>query len=385
MSLEHQERIGFCLFLSEEMNRRSSNTVFSGVAVICILLAVWSCNSPKKLAKVNTQSRCIESNGYWYEGKCWPEFEESFITLANVDSVVNAQMVAIQKTFVKVNDERYTIDFFFPEQEGEELILIVSFNELKHNLMIPFDAKLMDKKEFTAEALYMTGNIVEGGDDVQPKPIADGKMNVSINSDFEVKISGTLKGESEEYVIEVEADESVMGAGTSTFKIEGDKAFLSGTLGTITYHQLKDIIDYHPNVKTIVMENVRGSINDEVNMHTGRILREAGLNTKVLADSHIASGGVDLFASGVERTIVKGAKLGVHSWAGDDVTGDKLPKDHPAHQYQLKYFRQMLGNNFGPDFYFYTLSSAPADGMHYMSDQEIKDWTLATRFLEKGN
>ena len=184
--------------------------------------------------------------------------------------------------------------------------------------------------------------------------------------------------------MEAEANEAVMGMGTSRFEISGEEAFLSGILGTATYHQLKRIIENNPEVKTIVLHRVEGSINDEVNMHTGRILREAGLNTKVLSDSDIASGGVDLFAAGVERIVEKGARLGVHSWGGgpteEHSRGDKLPENHPAHQYQLQYFRQMLGTELGPDFYFYTLQAAPVDGMHYMSDQEIKDWKLATSF-----
>ena len=48
---------------------------------------------------------------------------------------------------------------------------------------------------------------------------------------------------------------------------------------------------------------------------------------------------------------------------GDSGTfvGNQYPQDHPAHQYQLAYFRQMLGNELGPEFYFYSLSAASAD------------------------
>ena len=134
----------------------------------------------------------------------------------------------------------------------------------------------------------------------------------------------------------------------------------------------------HKNVKTIVLTQVDGSINDAVNMHTGRILREAGLNTKVLEDSDIASGGVDLFCAGKKRFIAKGAKLGVHSWSGDNINADELPKNHPAHQYQLAYFTQMLGKKRGTDFYFYTLTSAPPESIHYMSEEELKNWKLKT-------
>ena len=109
-------------------------------------------------------------------------------------------------------------------------------------------------------------------------------------------------------------------------------------------------------------------------------MREAGLNTKVLSDSDIASGGVDLFAGGVER-IIERVGLGVHSWGSEpleeSLQANKLPKNHPAHQYQLRYFSQILGTEIGPDFY--DLNAAPVDNIHVRSGN--KDWKLATSFV----
>ena len=68
------------------------------------------------------------------------------------------------------------------------------------------------------------------------------------------------------------------------------------------------------------MKQIRGSLDDKINMHTGRLIREHGFTTKVLSDSRIASGGVDLFCAGEKRIIEQGAEIGVHSWccAGED-------------------------------------------------------------------
>ena len=146
---------------------------------------------------------------------------------------------------------------------------------------------------------------------------------------------------------------------------------------------MKEAIANHPNAKTVVLGEISGSVNDLVNMHTGRILREAGLATKVLKDSEIASGGVDLFCAGKERIVEKGAKLGIHSWCCvDDLTAIELPKDHPAHQYQVAFFTMCMGEKTGPDFYFHTLEAAPFDDVHWMSDEEIKKWGVSTKFIE---
>lgn len=102
--------------------------------------------------------------------------------------------------------------------------------------------------------------------------------------------------------------------GDSKLKIIGDEAFLSGDLGTKAYAQIKDLIENHPNVKTLVLTSISGSVNDAVNMHTGRLVHEAKLNTKVLANSDIASSAVDLFCAGENRIVEKGAKIGIHSW-----------------------------------------------------------------------
>ena len=359
------------------------NFVLWRLTVVTAVLAMSSCFAPKTLQEV--KNNCINKGSYWYQEKCWPDFTESTITAANIDSVVQEQMSKAAEAFVKINDKSFTVDFFIPE--GKEVML--SFNQLEENLLLLLAADPMKKKRFSAEVMYVKGKIVEEENDtgMPARLVAHGEVDVSVTEDFDVTFSGLLQNKdgTKQYKVEAEANEAVMGMGTSRFEISGEEAFLSGILGTTTYHQLKHIIENNPEVKTIVLHRVEGSINDEVNMHTGRILREAGLNTKVLSDSDIASGGVDLFAAGVERIVEKGARLGVHSWGGGPAEeysrGDKLPKNHPAHQYQLQYFRQMLGTELGPDFYFYTLQAAPVDGMHYMSDQEIKDWKLATFFI----
>lgn len=121
-------------------------------------------------------------------------------------------------------------------------------------------------------------------------------------------------------------------------------------------------------------------------MQTGRLLRRSGLDTELLPDSQIASGGVDLFTAGNRRIAVPGAQVGVHSWCCEgDLTAGELPRDHPAHQHQLRYFMEMMGDEIGRDFYFCTLSAAPFNGIHWMSDDEICKWTVATEFQPAAN
>ncbi|MCW8346934.1 hypothetical protein MD535_13090 [Vibrio sp. ZSDZ65] len=175
-------------------------------------------------------------------------------------------------------------------------------------------------------------------------------------------------------------NDSLIDAGTSQFKFDANEALLTGELGTKTYLQLKDIVQNHQQVDTIVIKAVRGSLNDDINLHTGNLLRNAGLNTTIPENGFAYSGGVDLFSAGVIRTIEPGARVGVHSWccSDDGKTASELKTSDPAHHDQLTYFSKMLGKETGPKFYFYTLSAAPFDGIHTMSQSELKQYGLLT-------
>lgn len=167
------------------------------------------------------------------------------------------------------------------------------------------------------------------------------------------------------------------GGGTSVIEVIGNKATVNGDLGTKTYIQISDLINNHPEVTTLVLQQIRGSDNDAINMHTGRLVRNAQLTTMVEATSDINSGGVDLYAAGAQRIYTEGAKVGVHSWSDSDGTSaDELGRDHPDHGAQLTYFREMLGAELGPEFYFFTIESAPADSIYLMTKAELDKYLL---------
>ena len=174
-------------------------------------------------------------------------------------------------------------------------------------------------------------------------------------------------------------------AGSSVFRIEGQRAYLNGELGSGTYRQIEYLIHAHPEVNTLVFENVPGSLNDDINVFTGRLIRDAGYATLVPANGMIASGGVALFAAGVQRTIEEGARIGVHAWSipGKDINPTTLPRDHHAHRAQRRYFAEMLAH--GEEFYFFTLQAAPFTEVHWMTPAEVKRFGLETAASASSN
>ena len=167
--------------------------------------------------------------------------------------------------------------------------------------------------------------------------------------------------------------------GDTSLVIDGTDAVLSGALGTSTYVQLRELITTEPGVERLVLTDVQGSVNDDINLHSDYLVREAGLDTFIPADGDVNSGGTDLFLAGTERVIEDGAIYGVHAWASSDgVSGADIPRDDPAHDPFLTYMLTMLGDT-GPDFYYFTLDAAPPGEIEPMTRDEIVEFGVVTR------
>ncbi len=162
----------------------------------------------------------------------------------------------------------------------------------------------------------------------------------------------------------------------SNFTIDGDKAIMSGVISEDTIRQVKKLIAEYPAVKTIVMKNVEGSVDDVSNLEASRLIRTAGIDTYVPSGGFIASGGTDFFCAGVKRTVEEGAKVGVHSWADDKVNNAALlSKDSEEHKKYIAYYEEMKMPN--PEgFYFFTIEAAVADDMYYMTMDELATYGL---------
>ena len=155
----------------------------------------------------------------------------------------------------------------------------------------------------------------------------------------------------------------------ATFEVDGDVATMQGTIDGSTPDRVAELIANHPRVRSIVMREVPGSVNDEANLAAARLVRAAGLSTHLLGDSVIASGGTDFFLAGARRTIEPGAQVGVHSWGGGDEVALDLPRDHDAHRLYLDYYEEM---GIPTAFYWFTLQAAPASGIHWMRPEELE-------------
>ncbi|MCV6590986.1 MAG: inverse autotransporter beta domain-containing protein [Marinobacterium sp.] len=161
----------------------------------------------------------------------------------------------------------------------------------------------------------------------------------------------------------------------------GAIAIGGGAIGAETLFAFAQLRRQLPQADTLVMGEVEGSVNDQMNQELGRALYNLGMNTHLVAGGQTASGGVDLFLAGRQRTAGDGdgARFGVHSWGDFDSsqpTGRDLPRSAPEHQPNLHYLRD-IGQ---PDaFYWYTLEAAAFNDIHWMTAAEISQYQMLTR------
>ncbi|QDO85622.1 alpha/beta fold hydrolase [Shewanella psychropiezotolerans] len=155
-----------------------------------------------------------------------------------------------------------------------------------------------------------------------------------------------------------------------------DTVYMNGVIGSDTLDVMQTLLNKYPQIKTIVMQNVPGSMDDDTNLLASMEIRNRGIATHIPADGMVASGGTDMFLAGVKRTIEPGAKLGVHSW-GDDSGKEALdyPRDNQAHTLYLDYYKAIGINT---EFYWYTLEAATAKNIHWMTAQEIALYGVLT-------
>ena len=174
-------------------------------------------------------------------------------------------------------------------------------------------------------------------------------------------------------------DELKMLEGLTIFKISNDKKsiVLEGVINSSAYDVFKDLTDENPQIKRLEIVNCEGSINDDVNLKLAKYVHEEGFNTHLNDNGLVASGGTDLFLAGKKRTKGVNTKIGVHSWAGRNVTATDFPVGHKNHLPYIEYYVSVgFTQQQAEDFYYFTINAAPAESVHWMTASEIEKYNV---------
>jgi hypothetical protein len=170
------------------------------------------------------------------------------------------------------------------------------------------------------------------------------------------------------------------GAGGLRFETDGDTAYISGGTDSRSYGIAKRFFDENPQLRHLILKRMPGTQDADTNLRIARDIRRRGLTTHVQRNSYIASGAVDLFLAGAERTMDCGARIGVHSWSyhSQNNIGVFSPKNLGSDRrqgVQEKFLRDMGINTA---FYAFTRDAADADDIYILSPKDIARFDLLT-------
>ncbi|MFG0319801.1 MAG: EF-hand domain-containing protein [Planctomycetota bacterium JB042] len=166
-----------------------------------------------------------------------------------------------------------------------------------------------------------------------------------------------------------------MDGSPATFEVDGDVAVVAGTLDASTPSRVLRLLLEHPEVRTLELRWISGTVDDAANLWVMREVRRRGLVTRVPKGGMVASGGTDLLLAGVRRTVEPGARVGVHSWDGGSIEGRALPRDHEDHEEYLAICREL---GVPEAYYWFTLEAAPAEEMHWATREELVRYGIVT-------
>lgn len=174
--------------------------------------------------------------------------------------------------------------------------------------------------------------------------------------------------------------------GDLRFRVEGQTAYVNGGTNSRSFGTAKRFFEDNPHVRHLVLQRMPGTSDADTNLRIARDIRRRGLTTHLQKNSYIASGAVDLFLSGAERTMECGALIGVHSWSykGRHGIGVFSPRNIGYDQRSgvQQHFLKEMGIN--TDFYAFTRDAADADDIYVLLPKDVERFDLLTERACRG-
>lgn len=165
------------------------------------------------------------------------------------------------------------------------------------------------------------------------------------------------------------------------FRVLGPRrAALVGLTGPATPRQFASMLRAFPQIEQIDMVDCPGTEDDHANLRLGRMIRAAGIATRVPANGSVRSGAVELFVAGARRTVEPGAAFAVHAWL--DNTGHEA-SDYaiadPENAKYLAYYREMGMSRIEAEAFYAMTNSAPHASARWLNASQIALWVRLDR------
>ena len=162
-----------------------------------------------------------------------------------------------------------------------------------------------------------------------------------------------------------------------TILSDGTTIEMKGEIGSSSLDDFNAIIDQHPDVNLVRIVDCDGSVDDETCFLLMKRVYDLGVNTHILDNGWVASGGSDLFFAGIHRTKGANTKIGVHAWSEGNNEATDYPVGHANH---LPYIAAYVSIGFTQEkaeaLYYFIINAASADDIHWMTDAEIEAYSI---------
>jgi hypothetical protein len=157
--------------------------------------------------------------------------------------------------------------------------------------------------------------------------------------------------------------------------VDAGTAALVGTTDSRSPRQFAALLRDYPQVAVLEFVEVPGTADDLANMALGRMIRTAGLTTRVPPGGSVRSGGVELFVAGARMEIAEGSEFAVHGWLDEHGRGaEDYAPGAPEHRRYLDYYREMgMAGEQAAAFYAMT-NSVPFEDARWLTGAEMAGW-----------
>lgn len=155
---------------------------------------------------------------------------------------------------------------------------------------------------------------------------------------------------------------------------------MNGIIGSTSLSDFNTLYTAFPNINKIEIIRCDGSTDDQINLQLSVRVHQLNINTHLKTNGVIASGGVDFFLAGIQRTRGTNIMVGVHSWANSSgQTATDFPVGHANHLPYINYYVSVgFTQQQAEDFYYFTINASPASSIHFMTEAEMLTYTIFT-------
>ncbi len=207
--------------------------------------------------------------------------------------------------------------------------------------------------------------------------IANARVTVVESVEYEVVEDAPDFGASAERFVSGTVLEEVSGIATyGPFRvIDESHAALVGITDDRSPRQFAAMLRDYPGLATLELIECPGTFDDLANLELGRMIRRAGIDTRVPRGGSVRSGAVELFLAGADRTIEDGARFAVHAWEDDSgrQAGD-YAISAPENRKYINYYREMGMSGEQAQAFYAMTNSVPFEDARWLSAEEMRGW-----------